>query len=148
MTSSLFSSAVIFTFKLAQAVTLQNYIQEVCSSSFVRDADCLTDVFFLSVVYLSLSDETYPFFWYSQVSGVLDWMTGFTGSSITITTNDNSSRSMIVYDSLHSLLDYECLLFYYDESRTKNFCSYIELPYEWISWIHEWTLFYNFGRTE
>jgi hypothetical protein len=41
----------------------------------------------------------------------------------TITTTYNSSQSMTVYDSLHSLLDYECLLFHLYEWRTKNHCS-------------------------
>jgi hypothetical protein len=36
---------------------------------------------------------------------------GFIGTSIAITTNYNSSQSATVQDSLHSLLDYECLLF-------------------------------------
>jgi hypothetical protein len=36
-------------------------------------------------------------------------MIGFTGTSITITYN--SSQSMTALDSLHSLQDYECLLF-------------------------------------
>jgi hypothetical protein len=34
---------------------------------------------------------------------------------------------MTVYDSFHSLLDYECLLFHCDEWRMKNHCSHIEL---------------------
>jgi hypothetical protein len=38
-------------------------------------------------------------------------MIGFIGISITITTNYNSSQSMSVWDSLHSLLDYEWLSF-------------------------------------
>jgi hypothetical protein len=38
----------------------------------------------------------------------------------TITINYNSSQSMTVYCSLHSLLNYECLLFHSDEWRTKN----------------------------
>jgi hypothetical protein len=37
---------------------------------------------------------------------------------------------MTVYDLFHSLLDYECLLFHRDEWRTKNHCSFTELPYE------------------
>jgi hypothetical protein len=37
-------------------------------------------------------------------------MIGFIGTSITITTNYNSSQLMTAHDSLHSLLDYECLL--------------------------------------
>jgi hypothetical protein len=41
-------------------------------------------------------------------------MIGFIGTSITITTNYNSSQSMAAWDSLHSLLDYECLLFHCD----------------------------------
>jgi hypothetical protein len=38
-------------------------------------------------------------------------MIGFIGTYITISINYNSSQSMTVQDSLHSLLDYECLLF-------------------------------------
>jgi hypothetical protein len=64
---------------------------------------------------------------YCHVFGVL-WLT-ITGSGyddwvywhfFTITINHNSSQSMTDYDSLHSLLVYECLLFYCDEWRTKN----------------------------
>jgi hypothetical protein len=38
-------------------------------------------------------------------------MIGFSGTLITITVNHNSSQSMTVSDSLHFLLNYECLLF-------------------------------------
>jgi hypothetical protein len=38
-------------------------------------------------------------------------MIRFIVTSITITTNYNSSQLLTVYDLLHSLLDYECLLF-------------------------------------
>jgi hypothetical protein len=38
-------------------------------------------------------------------------MIGFIGTSIKITVSYNSLQSIIVYDSIHSLLDYECLLF-------------------------------------
>jgi hypothetical protein len=38
-------------------------------------------------------------------------MIGFAGTSITITPNYNSSQSVTAQDSLHSLLDYECLPF-------------------------------------
>jgi hypothetical protein len=38
-------------------------------------------------------------------------MIGFIFTSVIVTTNYNSSQSMTVKDSLHSLLDYECLLF-------------------------------------
>jgi hypothetical protein len=44
-------------------------------------------------------------------------MIGFTGTSITITINYDSSQSMTVKDSLHSLLDHERLLFQCDEWR-------------------------------
>jgi hypothetical protein len=37
-------------------------------------------------------------------------MIGFIGTSIRITINHDSSQSMTVYDSLHSLLDYACPL--------------------------------------
>jgi hypothetical protein len=39
----------------------------------------------------------------------------------------NSSQSMAVYDSLHSLLDHERLLLHCDEWRTANPCSHVEL---------------------
>jgi hypothetical protein len=39
-------------------------------------------------------------------------MIGLIGTSLMITTNYNSSQSMAVYDLLHSLLGYECLLSY------------------------------------
>jgi hypothetical protein len=38
---------------------------------------------------------------------------------------------MTVYDSLHSLLDHERLLFHCDEWRTVNHCSHIQLSTEW-----------------
>jgi hypothetical protein len=41
-------------------------------------------------------------------------MTGFINTSITIAMNYNSSQLMTAWDSLHSLLDYECLLFHCD----------------------------------
>jgi hypothetical protein len=74
----------------------------------------------------------------------------------TIMINYDSSQSMTVYNSLHSLLGYECILFYCDEWWMTNHCSHTELP--WITnydshltnalLIYEWTLFYNFGRTD
>jgi hypothetical protein len=59
---------------------------------------------------------------------------------MTITTNYNSSQSMTAQDSLHSLLDYECLLFHCDwlgsDLRIDHFfcCDCLErrLSYEWI----------------
>jgi hypothetical protein len=54
---------------------------------------------------------------------VLDWMIRFIGTSVTITTSYNDSQSMSDYDPLHSLLDYECLVFCSDEWRAKNVCS-------------------------
>jgi hypothetical protein len=52
----------------------------------------------------------------------------------TITMNYNSSQSMNVYDSLHSLLDHERILFHCDEWRRTNHCSHIELPSDfWIT---------------
>jgi hypothetical protein len=42
-------------------------------------------------------------------------MIGFIGTTITITLNYNSSQLMSVHDSVHSLIDYECLLFHCDE---------------------------------
>jgi hypothetical protein len=47
-------------------------------------------------------------------------MIGFITTSIAIRVNYNSSQLMAVYDSLHSLLDYKCLLFHWDEWWTKN----------------------------
>jgi hypothetical protein len=55
-------------------------------------------------------------------------MIGFIGTSITITTNYNSSQSMTVSDSLHSWLDYECLPFCCDwlgsDLRVGHFFSF------------------------
>jgi hypothetical protein len=53
-------------------------------------------------------------------SGLDDWIYWH---FLTITINYNSSQSMDVQDLLHSLLDYECLLFYCEEWWTKNHCS-------------------------
>jgi hypothetical protein len=50
----------------------------------------------------------------------------------TITANCGSSQSMTVYDSPHSLLDYESLLFHCDGCRTTNHCSHFELPSDLI----------------
>jgi hypothetical protein len=47
-----------------------------------------------------------------------------------ITINYDSSQSMTLYDSHHSLLDHERLLFHCDEWRTTNHCSHIEFSYE------------------
>jgi hypothetical protein len=63
-------------------------------------------------------------------------VTNITGSELvdwicwhffTITINYDSSQSMTVYDSLHSLLGYERLLFHCDEWQTTNHCSDTEL---------------------
>jgi hypothetical protein len=43
---------------------------------------------------------------------------------------------MTIYDSLHSLLNQERVLFHCDEWWMKNFCSHIELSYELI---YHWT---------
>jgi hypothetical protein len=43
-------------------------------------------------------------------------MTGFIGTSLTVTINYDRSQSVTVYDSLHSLLDHERLLFHCDEA--------------------------------
>jgi hypothetical protein len=45
----------------------------------------------------------------------------FSGNSIIITINYDSLQLMTLYDSLHSLLDYECRLFHCDDWRKKNF---------------------------
>jgi hypothetical protein len=42
-------------------------------------------------------------------------MIRFIGTTVTITINYNSSQSKTVLDSLQSLLDYVCLLFWCDE---------------------------------
>jgi hypothetical protein len=73
-------------------------------------------------------------------------MTEFIGTSITIIVNYNSLQSMTVYDSLHSLLDYEHILF----------CvTYMVLIYELatslasvVHWLafHSWTL--NFSPVD
>jgi hypothetical protein len=43
------------------------------------------------------------------------------------------SQSMIVYDSPHSLLYHEHLLFHSNEGRTTSLYSHIKLSYEWIT---------------
>jgi hypothetical protein len=40
---------------------------------------------------------------------------------------------MTVYDALHSVLNYECQVFYCDEWRTLNHGTHIKLSYEWIA---------------
>jgi hypothetical protein len=79
---------------------------------------------------------------------------------------------MAAQDSLHSLLDYECLLFCCDWLGSDlwvghffTFCCPLvntpqlntELSYDWITELpserriksfYEWTIFYNSGRTE
>jgi hypothetical protein len=40
----------------------------------------------------------------------------------TITLNSDSLQSLTGYNSFHSLLDYECLPFYYDERRIPAHC--------------------------
>jgi hypothetical protein len=64
----------------------------------------------------------------------------------TITSNYDSSQSMTVYDSLHSLLDHERLLFHRDE--LPNQCSHIELRGTTSVWrisrdwnVLDWTSF-------
>jgi hypothetical protein len=56
-------------------------------------------------------------------------MIGFIGTSLEL-------ESMTVYDSLHSSLDHERLLFHCDDWRTTNHISHAELSYEWLNdWI-------------
>jgi hypothetical protein len=54
---------------------------------------------------------------------------------------------MTVYDSLHSLLDHERLLFHCDERRTMNHCSHTELSWTTSVWritpTYELQLFHN-----
>jgi hypothetical protein len=71
---------------------------------------------------------------------------GFIGTSLLLTVNYNSSQSMTGYDSLHSLLEYECLLFHCDELLLTHWTP-LRMNL-WLNWVHEWTLFYNFARTE
>jgi hypothetical protein len=59
-------------------------------------------------------------------SGLDDWIYWHL---FTITVSYNSLQSMAVGDSLHSLLDYECLLFYCDESALTHWTP-IRMPYE------------------
>jgi hypothetical protein len=54
----------------------------------------------------------------------------------------HSSQSMAAYDSLHSLLDYECLLFCCDECRTKNLSRMNSAKRSHVSSL------YNFVRPE
>jgi hypothetical protein len=73
-------------------------------------------------------------------------MIGFIDTSITMKINCNSSQSMTVWDSLQSLLNYECLLFHCDwlgsDLRIGHFFSFrcplvntpqlnTQLSYEW-----------------
>jgi hypothetical protein len=56
----------------------------------------------------------------------------------TITTIYSSSKSMTAYDSLHSLLDHECLLFYCDKSLLTHWTALNDVcltnhSYEWIT---------------
>jgi hypothetical protein len=55
-------------------------------------------------------------------------MIGFIGTSVTIIIDYNSWQSTTAQDSLHSLLDYECLLFYCDwlvsDLRVGHFFSF------------------------
>jgi hypothetical protein len=71
-------------------------------------------------------------------------MTGFIGTWITITINCNSSQLMTVSDSLHSLLDYECLLFCVTDlvlihEPVTSSASVVR----WLA-LHSWTL--DFSR--
>jgi hypothetical protein len=59
-------------------------------------------------------------------SGLDDWIYWH----FIITINYDSSQSVTVYDSLHSLLDHESLLNRCDEWRTTNHCSHIELSFK------------------
>jgi hypothetical protein len=46
---------------------------------------------------------------------------------------------MAAYDSLHSVLYHERLLFHCDECRTKNHCSHTELLSEFsYEWNYDW----------
>jgi hypothetical protein len=54
-----------------------------------------------------------------------DW---FYWHFFTITLNSDGLESMTVYDSLHSLLDHQRLLFHCDEWRKTNSRSHLELP--------------------
>jgi hypothetical protein len=63
-------------------------------------------------------------------------MIGFIGTAIAISINYNSSQSVTIYDSLHSLLDYECLLFHCDEWWAKDHSL---LPYECAMIELSWT---------
>jgi hypothetical protein len=60
----------------------------------------------------------------------------------TIKISRDSSESMTVYDSVHSLLDHERLLFHCDECRTTNLCSHTELSYVQVKvkLMLRWTL--------
>jgi hypothetical protein len=88
-------------------------------------------------------------------SGLDDWTCW---RFFTITTNYSSSQSMTVWDSLHSSLDYERLLFNCDWLGSDLRVGHLRnTKYEWTQldsltaaspWIHEWTLFYNSARTE
>jgi hypothetical protein len=60
-----------------------------------------------------------------MISGLGDW---FYSHFYTTKVNYDSSQSMTLYDSSHSMLDHEHLPFHCDEWWPKNSCSQIELP--------------------
>jgi hypothetical protein len=70
----------------------------------------------------------------------------------TITVDYDNLKSMTVYDSLHSLLDHDCLLFQCDEIRTTNHCSHLEQPWTTSVWrftpTNELLLFITSKRPE
>jgi hypothetical protein len=68
-------------------------------------------------------------------------MIEFIGTSIKITTNQNSSQSMTEQD-FHSLLDHDCLLFHCDwfDSDLRSVTSSASVV-RWFA-LHSWTLNY------
>jgi hypothetical protein len=77
-------------------------------------------------------------------SGRDDWAYWY---FFTTTLNYDSSQSMTVYNSSHSLLDHEPLPFRCDEWRTKDSCSHLELPWTTFVWRMNpwrvWGLYYD-----
>jgi hypothetical protein len=78
-------------------------------------------------------------------SGLDDWIYWH---FFTVTVNYDSSLSMTAHDSLHSLLQHECPL----RRVTNDTLNSCWMNYDWyltnVLLIYEWTLFYNFGRTD
>jgi hypothetical protein len=76
--------------------------------------------------------------WLSKTRSIPYWTTSVFSSTVT--------DMVSIYESLTSSASVSAGLHSTAEHSTSELPS--EFSYEWISWIYEWTLFYNFGRTE